>query len=199
MKKKHQIGLPPGTVMYTGKKHLLEVRITYMEYSDEVLREETHEQTRKIPIHDARPDITQWYDIRGLHDEKLMHTIADRFGMHPLAVEDVVDVYKRPEYIEYPSGLFMALKALDYDDVRKKILPQSISIYYGQGFVLSFQEEEDDYFKPVRDRLVAAQGRIRRKGADYLAYALMDYVVDRYFYVLDHLVALFLSLFLSFC
>lgn len=187
VKKKRQTGLPPGTIMYTGQKHLLSVRITYMEYNDEVLKQETHEHTTRIPIHESRPDIIQWYDVRGLHDEKLMQTISERFGMHPLVLEDIVDVYKRPEYTEYPSGLFMALKAFDYDEVRRKVKPQSMAIYWGQGFVLSFQEDESDYFKPVRDRLVAAQGRIRRKGGDYLAYALMDYVVDRYFHVLDHL------------
>ena len=185
MSKKRKIGLPPGTLVYTGEKTDIDVKITYVEYNEGNHRSETYERSDRLPIHQSNESIVQWYDIRGLHDINLMQKIAESFGVHSLAMEDVVDVHKRPSYTEYKNGHFISLKAFDYDPKVKEVQTQTISLFFGKGFVLSFQEHEDDIFKPLRDRIANSSGRIRQRGSDYLTYAVIDVVVDRYFSVID--------------
>ncbi|AWV99560.1 magnesium/cobalt transporter CorA [Arcticibacterium luteifluviistationis] len=185
MKHKTKVGLPPGTIKYTGKKGGTPLTLNYVEYNLESFNSETFEEVRKALIHKANDSLTQWYDIRGLHDEAFIQQIGDVFEIHSLALEDIADVYKRPEYTEFLNGHFLSLKYLQYQDGIIHI--QNISVYFDQGFVLTFQEHEDDIFKPLRLRIQKAQGKIRAKKADYLAYAIIDFVVDNYFNVLDEI------------
>lgn len=185
MRKKRKIGLPPGTLVYTGDKTDIDVKITYLEYDEGNYKIETYDKSGRLPIHQSNESIVQWYDIRGLHDINLIQKIAETFGVHSLATEDIVDVYKRPSYEEYKNGHFISLKAFDYDSKNQEVQPQTISIFFGKGFVLTFQEHEDDIFKSLRDRIETSKGRIRQRGTDYLTYAIIDGVVDRYFNVID--------------
>lgn len=185
MNKQRKIGLPPGTLVYTGEKTDIDVKITYIEYSETDFNIETYNVVENLPIHQSNKDLVQWYDIRGLHDINLIQHVADNFGVHSLAMEDIVDVHKRPTYVEYKNGHFISFKAFKYDVSKKEVQPQSISLFFGQGFVLSFQEHEDDVFKVLRDRITGSKGRIRQRGSDYLTYAIIDVIVDRYFSVID--------------
>jgi len=185
MKKKRKIGLPPGTLIYTGDRSDIDIKITYLEYDETAHKLETYEKVKNLPLHQSKDDIVQWYDIRGLHDTNLIKKIADNFGVHSLAMEDIVDVHKRPSYVEYKNGHFISLKAFEYNSIKKEVQSQSISLFFGQGFVLSFQEHEDDVFKVLRDRIESSKGRIRQRGSDYLTYAIIDVIVDRYFNVID--------------
>jgi len=187
MRKKRKIGLPPGSMVYTGDRSDIPVQITYTEYDESHCKLETYDQGQKLPIHQSNEAIVQWYDVRGLHDINLMQTIAESFGVHALAMEDIVDVYKRPSYVEYKNGHFISLKAFEYDSSEKQVKPQSISLFFGKGFVLSFQEHEDDVFKVLRERIETSKGRIRQRGSDYLTYAIIDVIVDRYFNVIDNI------------
>ena len=185
MAKKRKIGLPPGTLIYTGEKTDIPVSITYVEYHETNHIVETYTKTSKLPIHQSNENIVQWYDIRGLHDINLIQKIAESFGVHSLAMEDIVDVHKRPSYVEYKNGHFISLKAFEYNSQLKEVNPQTISLFFGKGFVLSFQEHEDDVFKVLRERIANSKGRIRQRGADYLTYAIIDVIVDKYFQVID--------------
>ena len=183
--RKRKIGLPPGTLVYTGVKTEIPVKITYIEYNEGSYQTETFDKSAELPIRQSDDKLIQWYDIRGLHDINLIQSIADSFGVHSLAMEDIVDVHKRPSYVEYKNGHFISFKAFDYNREEKQVIPQSISLFFGKGFVLSFQEHEDDVFKVLRDRIINSKGRIRQRGSDYLTYAIMDVVIDRYFSVID--------------
>ena len=185
MVKKRKIGLPPGTLIYTGENTDIPISITYVEYDEQNHTTETYTKGQELPIHQSNEDIVQWYDIRGLHDTNLIQKIAESFGVHSLAMEDIVDVYKRPSYVEYKNGHFISIKAFEYDAQLNEVLPQTISLFFGKGFVLSFQEHEDDVFKVLRERILNSKGRIRQRGSDYLTYAIIDVVVDRYFHVID--------------
>jgi len=184
--KKRKIGLPPGTLIYTGEKSDSPVKITYVEYNEENCKVEAYDKGETLPIHQPNEDLVQWYDIRGLHDVNMIQIIADSFGVHALAMEDIVDVHKRPSYVEYKAGHFISLKAFEYSNENKEVKPQSISLFFGKGFVLSFQEHEDDVFKVLRERIQNRKGRIRQRGSDYLTYAIIDVTVDRYFNVIDN-------------
>ncbi|MDF1698875.1 MAG: magnesium/cobalt transporter CorA [Saprospiraceae bacterium] len=185
MARKRKTGLPPGTMVYTGQKTDLPVKITYTEYDEKHHKSETYNEASKLPVHQSNEALVQWYDIRGLHDTELIQQIAIAFGVHTLAMEDIVDVHKRPSYEEYRAGHFISFKSFEYDPKLKEVISQTISLFFGKGFVLSFQEHEDDVFKGVRERISTSRGRIRQKGSDYLAYAIIDGIVDRYYQVID--------------
>jgi len=185
MTHKTKVGLPPGTIKYTGKKGSIPLKMNYVEYNTTHFRSETFEDVRKAVIHKAKENLVQWYDIRGLHDEGFIQKIGDVFEIHSIALEDMVDVYKRPEYAEFLNGHFMSLKYINFDKGELHI--QNVSVYFDQGFVLTFQEHEDDLFTSLRDRIEKIQGKIRIKQADYLAYAIIDIIVDNYFNVMDDL------------
>jgi len=185
MRKKRKVGLPPGTMFYTGNKQELPIRITYTEFNPEQHRHEVYGRNQNLPLYQPNEEWIQWYDIRGLHDLTLIQQITKTFGVHSLMAEDIVDVNQRPNYEEFDNGHFISLKSFTHDRASNKVITQSISIYFGRGFVLSFQEHEDDVFKLLRDRISDKKGRVRLRGADYLAYAIVDMVVDNYYNIID--------------
>ncbi|MDQ3036971.1 MAG: magnesium/cobalt transporter CorA [Myxococcota bacterium] len=121
-----------------------------------------------------------WLDVTGLGDARLIEAIGARFRMHPLALEDVVHVHQRAKVEEYDTGLFVVARMPHIEDGQLVDLEQ-VSIFLGEDFVLTFQERSGDCFDPLRERMRHAKGRVRRSGADYLAYALLDAVIDAYF------------------
>jgi len=184
-KKKRNIGLPPGSARYTGADTEHKVIVNYVEYDLGQIKAELDRTGTEIILHPFDENKIQWYDVRGLHDENLIKLISTKFEMHPLAIEDAVDIYQRPNYSEYENGHFISLKQLTYDQEAMEVKKQAVSIYFGKAFVLTFQQDNDDVFKTVRHRLEAGKGRIRGGKSDYLAYALVDYIVDSYYSVMD--------------
>jgi len=182
--KKRNVGLPPGSVLYTGSINDTQVQVSYVSYDDENITEESS-HSGQLTLHPSDQSKVQWYDIRGLHDEDLIRSIGTRFSMHPIALEDAVDVHQRPAYTEYEDGHFISLRALRFDRNDLKLRQETLGLYVGEGFVLTFQEQETDTLKSIRERLLKSKGRIRGRKSDYLAYAIIDFVVDHYFSVLD--------------
>jgi magnesium transporter len=185
MKKQKNVGLAPGTVLYTGQKTDLPIRINYIEYTPEKYNEELNQSIERVVLHPSNLKLVQWYDIRGLHDEKLIENIAKVFSMHPIAIEDAVDVTQRPVFTEYDDAAFISLKCVYFDDANFRMNAQNIAIYFGEGFVLSFQENEDDLFEKIRTRIKSQTTRVRHKKSDYLAYSIVDLLVDRYFVIME--------------
>lgn len=186
-KRKRIIGLPPGTAVYTGLVNDSPIAVNYVEYLEEFYREELNINTEQIVLHQSDVNKVQWYDIRGLHDMDLINKIAKTFNMHPLATEDAIDVRQRPSYTEHKDSLLISLKALTYNKQSKSVERETVAVYFGEGFVLTFQEHKEDLFAEVRDRIKHSKGRIRSKKMDYLAYALVDYLVDNYYTILDEI------------
>ena len=128
-----------------------------------------------------------WYDVRGLHDVPLIESYGLHFNIHPLVLEDILHTQQRPKFEEYGDEVFMVISALSFNSEQYELNSEQIAIYFGENFLLTFQENEDDTFAAVRERLEVGRGRIRAKKSDYLAYALIDNVVDNYFQVLDRI------------
>jgi len=122
-----------------------------------------------------------WIDIGGLRDIELIHEIADRFGFHPLALEDAVSVHQRPKVDVYKDHLFVVARA----HIPGTVETEQVSFFVGRNFVVTFQESDADCLESVRKRIEAAQGRICECGADYLFYALLDVVIDGFFPALE--------------
>ncbi|RMF00158.1 MAG: magnesium and cobalt transport protein CorA [Bacteroidetes bacterium] len=184
--RQRKTGLAPGTILYTGKKTSLPVRLNYTAYTTDRLIEESYAQGQ-VKIHRSDTQILQWYDLQGLHDTELVRTLTEAYAMHPLAAESAVDVYKRPEFVPYEQGFFWSLKSVDFSLQSKELKVQHLAIYFGDHYLLSFQEHEDDIFEPLRQRIRTASTRIRSRKSDYLCYAIVDLVVDRYYHVADQL------------
>lgn len=182
---KKQVGLPPGSIVFTGNKKIEEVGVHYLKYDSQVLEIKSARneiQTLLYPPDDTK---VEWYDFRGVHDTDLMHEIGDVFKIHSLILEDISDVHQRPKFEEYDDDGFMIIKALAFDKTIKKVSIEQVAIFFRKGLTITFHEEGTDLFQSIRKRIEYSKGRIRHSGADYLAYALIDAVVDNYFIVLE--------------
>jgi magnesium transporter len=123
-----------------------------------------------------------WVDVVGLADQDEIQSIAGQFGLHPLAVEDIINTHQRPKVDVYEGYLFVVFRMVVPDG---SVEGEQVSLVVGDGYVLTFQERPGDSFEPVRSRLRHGKGRIRQLGADYLGYALIDAAIDGYFPVLE--------------
>ncbi|MEJ2202715.1 MAG: magnesium/cobalt transporter CorA [Gemmatimonadota bacterium] len=177
-------GAAPGTLQHTGPKKTEVVRIRFIDYTDSHLREETVETIEEcFPIAEL-PTVT-WVNVDGLHEPDLLASIGSHFDIHRLVLEDVLSPHQRPKVEGYDDYAFVVLKMLSFDRESGTLSAEQLSLIVGDRYVFSFQERPGDVFEPVRQRLREAKGRIRSRGPDYLAYALVDAVVDNYFHVLE--------------
>ncbi|MDW7725588.1 MAG: magnesium/cobalt transporter CorA [Candidatus Methanoperedens sp.] len=185
-RKSKTVGLPPGTVVYTGDKKAEKIKITLIDYDEKQFQErEIINIEECFPFKDE-PSVT-WINIDGIHETGIIEKIGKHFQVHPLLMEDVVSTGQRPKLEDFESYLFIVLKMLYFNQDGKTIEAEQLSLILGDNFLISFQEREGDIFNPVRELLRKAKGRIRKSGADYLAYTLIDTVVDNYFIILEKL------------
>lgn len=163
-------------------------RIRVFEYDGDVLVESELADMKDVPTrckqHPERNTVV-WVNVDGVHEAAFIDEVGRHFGLHALLLEDVMNVAQRPKLEEYDDHLFCVLKMLDVERDPARVLVEQVSMVIGRGFVLTFQERDGDVFDDVRERLRAARGKIRRLGADYLAYALVDAIVDHYFVAVD--------------
>jgi magnesium transporter len=181
-KKNRKTGMPSGTLIYTGDIMVENPDVTVLQYNESTLRESLMKGIECKPVAE---NLITWYDVRGLSNVALIEHIGKFFQIHPLALEDVLNTTQRPKWEDYPTGKFVVVRALRFDVENQDIIHEQIAIFLKRNLVLTFQEDTDDVFKIIRERLINAQGIIRNKGADYLLYAILDWLVDQYFEILD--------------
>jgi magnesium transporter len=177
-------GLPPGTPVFVGEKKTDEVRITIIDYDKDNLEIVEIDDVEKCFPYKDTPSFS-WINVTGLHDVSIIEKICSCFGLHALVTEDILNTKQRPKMDIFDDHIFIVIKMHFYDEENMVIRSPQVSIVFGDNFVLTFQERPGDVFDPVRGRLQAAKGRIRKAGSDYLAYALIDAIVDNYFKVLE--------------
>jgi len=182
---KQQVGLSPGTLVHVGEKKIEKVRIRIIDYDEAHLEEKEPKMVEEsFPFKD-KPTIT-WINIDGLHDIEIIEKIGKHFDLHPLVLEDIVNTEQRPKIEDFGDHIFVVLKMLYYDDKEKNQLEaEQVSLIFGSNFVISFQERLGKIFEPLRERIRKGKGRVRKLGTDYLAYALIDSIVDNYFVILE--------------
>jgi magnesium transporter len=174
----------PGELVYVGDKEKEKTKITIIDYDKDGLRQKTAERIEEVfPFKDT-PTVT-WINIDGLHDTGVIQKIGDHFGMHPLTLEDVANTGQRPKYEDFEKYIFIVLKMFMLEEDKNDIVSEQVSLILGHNVVISIQEKQGDVFEPIRERIRGAKGRIRKMGADYLAYSLLDTVVDNYFSILE--------------
>ena len=183
--KRHHAGkvLSPGSLVYDRERRVPEVAIHVMDYGPgacDVRQPKKIEDT--FPLRDSTS--TSWIDIEGLHDTELLNKFGAHFGLHPLVLEDILNTHQRPKLEEYDDYVYIVLRMLASRE-GDALHSEQVSLVVGKSFVATFQEIPGDVFDPVRRRIEKGGGRSRRMGPDYLAYALMDAIVDNYFAVLE--------------
>ncbi len=181
-----KVGLPPGQPVFTGERRLEAAKITWMRYKVDAVLTGEASTVADIPRPDPSGTDVLWVNIDGLHDTDLVKAVGERFGMHPLSIEDVVSVGGRPVAEVYDDQVFTSLKMLMLSE-EGAVVSDHTSIVFGPGWVLSFQETPGDVFGSLRRRIADPPARVRVRGADYLWYALMDAMVDHYALVLSTL------------
>ncbi|MGD2123723.1 MAG: magnesium/cobalt transporter CorA [Gemmatimonadota bacterium] len=181
--KKKTAGSAPGTLVYTGPERTEPIHLSLIEYDGETVEESVLVDPDFGEI-SGRPRTT-WINLDGLNDVTLIGEMGEAFGLHPLTLEDLVHTGQRPKLEEYDGYLFVVLRMLILDSDGTSVSSEQVGIILGDGYVLSFQERAGDVWNPVRDRIRAEGARIRKRGADYLAYALVDALVDHYFHILE--------------
>ena len=182
--------LPPGTPVHIGDvpdfKPYVSVHTFCPDTLHEVLKiDPSHIDgvLRSIPF-DTK---TNWIDVEGIHDVALIRQISQIFDIHPLTQEDLVNTNQRPSFVPFPGYYFFSLKMLYLNKETMTLQQEHVSFILKGNTVLSFQERPGDVFQVIRDRIAKGVGRVRMRGADYLAYMLLDAIVDGYYQIVDHI------------
>ena len=186
-KKRDQIkGKPPGSLIFIGNQKVDKVRIRVTDYDGTQLKEDELQNIAQGSAFKQTNTVT-WINIDGLHDLALMKEVGSTFDLHPLLMEDILNTGQRPKLEEFDNCLFLVLKMLRYDKEKEKIVSEQLSLVLGNTFLLTFQEQPGDVFEPVRERIRKQKARIRASRIDYLAYALLDCVVENYVFIIERL------------
>jgi magnesium transporter len=185
-KRSKKAGLPPGTLVHIGEKKTDTPKITVMDYDEAHFQEKEIKTIEECFLFKDKPTVT-WINIDGLHQVEILEKLGECYGLHPLVLEDILNTDQRPKMEDYGEYLYIVLRMLNYNDKSSEIESEQISLVLGPNFVFSFQEREGDTFNPIRDRIRNSKGRIRKMGADHLAYTLLDSIIDNYFIILEKL------------
>lgn len=178
-------GLPPGTVVYSGEDHTEKVKITLLEYNEKEFLEKEFTDFDECLLH-VKPDMVKWINVDGIHNTELIQKIGEKFGIHSLTLEDIANTEQRPKLEEYDNYIVSIMKMLSHDSETQA--EQLSVLLFDNNTVLSFQEVHGgDAFDIIRARIRTGKGRVRKMGADYLSYCLIDAVVDFYFVILERI------------
>lgn len=187
-KRSTKAGLPPGTLVHIGEKKTSSPSVTLLNYDENEVRESditTANLADKVKA--ARGII--WINLHGLGDTVILEQIGANFGLHPLVLEDILNTEQRSKLEDYGDYLYVVLKIFDYENrgTEERIDSDQVSLVLGKNFVLSFLETDGTQFHSVRERLRSGKGQVRKSGADFLMYSLIDAIVDSYFVILERL------------
>ncbi len=185
-RRQRRVGVSPGTVEYAGEVKVGEPRLTVIRYREGFLKEQV------VPSVDAalalrEPGSVTWINLDGLHDTGLVRELGEAFGVHPLVLEDIVTTTQRPKFEDHGDHLVLILRMLTFESEKNEVQSEQVSLILTPDCLITFQENTGDCFDPVRARIRARKGRLYALGADYLAYALIDAIVDNYFVVLEQI------------
>ncbi|MFY0594323.1 magnesium/cobalt transporter CorA [Roseivirga sp.] len=171
----------PGSLIYTGEQHVSEVRLELIRFS------ETHFTQSLITISELgdvqKKGSIAWLNVVGLHEIPIIKQIGEQFNIHTLVLEDILNVNQRPVFDEHDDHYLFATKMLRTTD--KKVISEQFSIVVGENIIITFQEKDGDVFDGVRNRLKKPKGRIRTRKSDYLAFALLDVIIDHFLAIIE--------------
>jgi len=179
-------GLPPGSLVHVGDLKTERPQISLIAYDDDGIEEKRFSSIAESRAY--QPGRSRlWLNVYGLQDAEILGEIGRRFGLHPLVLEDILNTHQRPKMEDYGDYLYCVARVFEYDPLARTLNSDQLSIVLGENFVLTFQERRTGTFEPIRERLRAPQAPNLKHGTDYLAYTLLDAVIDQYFVVVEQL------------
>lgn len=188
IRKKRSIksGLPPGSLIFTGEQKSERIQIKLFNYTEDSFEEKV------VDLNDVsllRPEKSaiHWINVEGIHDVKTIEKLGSCFGIHPLVLEDILNTGQRPKIENYERYAYIVVKMLFYDNKLDEFTTEQESFILGENYVISFSERKAEIYNALREGIRQGVGRIRKMGADYLLYNLLDVIVDNYFVVLEEL------------
>lgn len=185
-KRKSKLGLPPGSLVFTGEQKMEQVDISVFNYSETFFHEFRPKSTDEVVELIKSSTGVIWINIDGLHEEKSIEKLCTFLDIHKLTMEDIVNVGQRPKLEEYPKYVHSVIKDITYNTEEECFEYEQISFLLKENILITFQERSGDVFDGVRKRIREGIGFVRKRGADYLMYGLLDMVVDNYFVILEN-------------
>ncbi len=179
-------GLAPGTVVHIGDRKPVATRVSLRTYDEGHLDETVLDSVAACPEIQPGPAVT-WIDVVGVRDTEALARLGECFHLHPLVVEDIANTDQRVKVEDFTDYLYIVARLIYWDHDQDELAAEQVSIILGDRFVVSFQEAEPNAFDPVRERLRNNQARLRKMGPDYLAYTLIDTIVDSFFAAAEEL------------
>lgn len=185
MRASSKAGMPPGTLIHIGERKEEETKIKIIDYDENNFQEKEVKTVEECFPFKETSTVT-WINIDGIHHVDVIEKIGNHFDLHPLILEDILHTDQRPKLEDFGQYMYIVFKMLYFDETETEIKAEQVSLILAPKLVISFQEMVGDTFNPVRERIRNSKGRIRKMGSDYLAYALIDAVVDSYFSILEN-------------
>jgi magnesium transporter len=182
--KPKNIGLAPGSLVYVGDKEKGPINVTLFDYKSDHFTEKQISSFDDLLAYKSS-ETTSWVNVDGVHDINILEQIGKHFDIHPLTLEDILNTNQRPKLDEYPNYLYIVLRMFSLDEKEKTLKNEQVSFILTKNFLITFQEDAGDVFNPVRERIRKSGTKLREFGTDYLAYALIDSIVDSYFHILE--------------
>ncbi len=186
-RKPRTVGHAPGTLVPREEQEQRPVHLTLFEYGPEMalVEKKVSDLTECFPISPQIP--VTWLNINGSHQIELLENIGRHLTIHPLVLEDIYNTNQRPQVEDYDDYIFIELNMLTWNEELSRVEAEQISLLLGENYLVTFQDLEQDVFDPIRKRIREGKSRLINGGTDYLAYSLIDAVVDYYFIVLENL------------
>jgi len=184
IKNKNEIGLPPDELVFRGQKKTDKVLLRIIDFDSDKMTENDVKTVKEVSEFQHKETVT-WINVDGIHNTKVMEEITMAFNLDTLVMAEVLNTDARPRVIEYDNCALISIKMLRIDEVSGKTLIENLSLILTKTLLISFQEQKGDVFEPIRERIRKQKKRIRNGGTDYLAFALLDIVVDNYLYVIS--------------
>lgn len=175
-------GQLPGSLIYMGDRTGNGIKINVTEYDRDNFSEKIAGSPEEIKLEEGK---NFWINVDGIHVPETIGQIGEKFGIHPLTMEDILNTSHRPKAEDNASYLFVVMKLLSFEGEPGLLKSEQVSLIIGKNYVISFQEDQSDEFETVRDNLRQNKGKLRELGPDYLAYRILDVVLDNYFSVLE--------------
>lgn len=179
-------GLPPGTPIFIGEDRKIPCSLSVIDYNQDAIKTTLPETLDDCKVFRGAETIS-WITSVGLQDAAAIEKLCNIFALHALTTEDILNTTQRPKTEIFSNYTYIVLRMLSLEEGGREIESDQVSLILGENYLLSFQEHKGDAFEGVRKRLFANRGKIRRMGSDYLAYALIDAIVDQYFTVLEEI------------
>ncbi len=186
IKYSHKQGMPPGSLVHTGKMYELQASIEYLCYDDKDFTiTESNNIQEILPL--LQPEKVNWIKITGLHDISIFEELGKHFGIHPLMLEDILNTHHLPKFEDYGEQLFFTLKDLSLEDADNFVAKKQLSFILGNHYLISFEEYKSDLFTHIIERIKTHKGKVRVMKNDYLLYALNDVIIDNYLKLIDNM------------